>query len=171
MGAQVVLRHFLLFVPSNLLFNMVMKKKVRVLVDRAKSGKFQKVNYDAKVTIGGKKYDKAMITAADTAIKGDGVISENDVKLIAKAIRPGGMGKKGGKDKAKGNATYDAGEKATMAYIRKKYKMTDKAKAALDKFIRHEAGQQAAKTKKKAMKAKAMKAKAMKAVVKKAMKK
>merc|ERR1712217_42505 len=124
-----------------------------------KTGKFQKVNYGAVTTIKGKKYDKAMIVAAEcaTAGRGDGRINgEKDVKMLAKAIRPGGMGvDKKGKDKAKGNATYDKREKSSLAYIRKKSKMTAKADKLLRKFIRHEGGQQAAATKKrKAMKTK-----------------
>merc|ERR1712003_309809 len=129
-------------------------KAMKVLVDRAKSGKFAKVNYNKTITIKGKKYDKMMIVAARAASKGkgDGRISEKDVAMLAKATRPGGMGKdKKGKEKAKGNATYDKMEKATMAYIRKNFKFTAKADAKLRKFIRHEAGQQGAK---KAMTAK-----------------
>merc|ERR1719160_1138145 len=117
-----------------------MKKTMKkVLVDRSKSGKFAKVDYNKRITINGKKYDKMMIVAAKSAVKGrgDGRISDTDVEMIAKACRPGGMGKdKKGKEKAKGNAGYDKVEKATMAYIRKNFKFTAKGDARLRKFIR-----------------------------------
>jgi len=97
-----------------------------------------------------------MITAAQTAVKGkgDGRISAADVALLSKAVRPGG----------KGTATYDATEKATMLYIRTKYKFTAEGDKAMRHFISVKGGQQAART--VAMKA-VMKAKTTLAAMKK----
>merc|ERR1719261_16811 len=94
------------------------------------------------ITVGGKKYDKEMILAARRATRGakNVVVSMNDAKQIFEAARPGG------------NASYDKLEKATMAYIRGKYKFTDAADKLLRKLVSKAAAKQAVRTKKKAMK-------------------
>merc|ERR1719336_3531586 len=94
------------------------------------------------ITIGGKKYDKEMILAARRATRGaqNVLVSMQDAKQIFEAARPAG------------NSTYDKVEKATMAYIRGKYKFTDAADALFRKLVAKAAAKQAARTKKKAMK-------------------
>merc|ERR1719316_1849372 len=94
------------------------------------------------ITIGGKKYDKEMILAARRATRGakNVVVSMKDAQQIFEAARPGG------------NATYDKLEKATMAYIRKKYKFTEAADKLLRKLVAKAGAKQASRTKKKAMK-------------------
>merc|ERR1719492_433775 len=94
------------------------------------------------IVIGGKKYDKEMILAARRATKGakNVLVSMADAKQIFEAARP------------TGNSTYDKVEKATMAYIRGKYKFTDAADALFRKLVAKAAAKQAARTKKKAMK-------------------
>merc|ERR1712166_558000 len=97
--------------------------------------------WEKSVKIGGKAYDKAMIDAAKYGAKGDGVISMADSKLLLKAARPSGTNKD----------SYDAMEKATMAYIRKNFKFT----GAADKLLRSSIAKLGAKQGKatKAMKA------------------
>merc|ERR1719428_2836532 len=99
--------------------------------------------WEKTVKIGGKKYDKAIIDAAKYGARGDGVISMADSKLILKAARPTGTNRD----------SYDAMEKATMAYVRKNFKFT----AAADKLLRGSIAKLGAKqaTATKAMKAKA----------------
>merc|ERR1719326_651372 len=94
------------------------------------------------ITVGGKKYDKEMILAARRATRGakNVVVSMQDAQQIFEAARPGG------------NATYDKIEKATMAYIRSKYKFTEAADKLLRKLVSKAAAKQAVRTKKKAMK-------------------
>merc|ERR1719229_837312 len=120
--------------------------KAKKLVTRSKKGKFTKKDYGKTIKIGGKSYDYVMIEAAKIATKGagDGRVSRKDARLICKAARPSGDGR----------STYDATEKATMAYIRKTYKFTSAGDKAVRKFIAGQAGQQAKRTKAmKAMKA------------------
>merc|ERR1711862_957731 len=96
------------------------------------------------VTIGGKKYDKEMILAAKRSTRGakNYVVSMDDAKQMFEAARPGG------------NATYDKIEKATMHYIRKKYKFTEAADKLLRSlFAKAGARQGVVKKAKKAMKA------------------
>ena len=97
--------------------------------------------WEKSVTIAGKKYDKAVIDAAKYGARGDGVISMADSKLILKALRPSGTLRD----------SYDATEKATMAYVRKNFKFT----SAADKLLRGSIAKLAAKQAKatKAMKA------------------
>merc|ERR1719324_355608 len=94
------------------------------------------------IKIGGKKYDKEMILAARRATRGSKnvVVSKNDAQQIFEAARPGG------------NATYDKLEKATMAYIRGKYKFTEAANKLLRKLVSKAGAKQAVRTKKKAKK-------------------
>merc|ERR1719148_650513 len=72
------------------------------------------------IKVGGKKYDKEMILAAKRATRGakNVLVSKDDAKQIFEAARPTGM---------TGQSTYDKIEKATMSYIRGKYKFTDAA--------------------------------------------
>mmetsp|Transcript_17517 Transcript_17517/g.44417 ORF Transcript_17517/g.44417 Transcript_17517/m.44417 type:complete len:139 (+) Transcript_17517:2-418(+) len=122
--------------------------KAKRLNVRNKLGKFSKRDYGKTVKIGGKTYDFVMVEAAKIGTKGqgDGRISRADARLICKAARPSGDGR----------STYDAVEKATMAYIRKTYKFTPAGDKAVRSFIARQAGKQAARV--KAMKAmKAMK--------------
>merc|ERR1719210_221873 len=109
--------------------------KEKKLTVRDKLGKFTKVDYGKKVTIGGKAYDYVMVEAAKiaTAGKGDGRISRNDARLLCKAARPSGDGR----------STYDDTEKATMAYIRKTYKFTKEGDETVRKFIAIQAAKQA----------------------------
>merc|ERR1712137_1156353 len=97
------------------------------------------------VKIGGKKYDKEMILAAKRATRGskNALVSMNDAKQIFEAARPVGN---------TGRSSYDKIEKATMAYIRKKYKFTAAADALLRKMVAKAGGAQGKRT--KAMKAK-----------------
>merc|ERR1712228_154531 len=101
------------------------------------------------VKIGGKTYDDAMIKAAKYGAKGkhDHILSTADVKLIFKALAPSGKS---------GTSTYAKTEKATAAYIRKKYKFTAASKKLLASLIATRGVAQAKRTKakKKAMKAK-----------------
>merc|ERR1719150_564353 len=76
------------------------------------------------ITLGGKNY----------------LVSKDDAKQIFEAARPAGM---------KGNSTYDKLEKATMAYIRKKYKFTDAADAYLRSLVAKAAAAQGKRTKAK----------------------
>merc|ERR1711870_72763 len=80
------------------------------------------------VNIGGKKYDKEMILAARRATRGSKnvVVSKDDAKQIFEAARPDGN---------TGRSNYDKVEKATMAYIRGKYKFTAAADALLRKLV------------------------------------
>merc|ERR1712151_1472888 len=80
------------------------------------------------VKIGGKKYDKEMILAAKRATRGakNVLVSMNDAKQISEAARPSGN---------TGRSNYDKIEKATMAYIRKKYKFTAAADTLLRKLV------------------------------------
>lgn len=113
--------------------------KKKQLVQHGKGGKFQKVNYGKTVTIGGKKYDEMMVEAAKIAVKGqgDGRIGRADARLICKAARPS----------ADGRSSYDALEKATMAYVRKNFKFTPSGDVAVRKFIAIQAAKQAKRTK------------------------
>merc|ERR1712066_992855 len=97
------------------------------------------------VKIGGKKYDKEMILAAKRATRGakNVLVSMNDAKQIFEAARPAGT---------TGRSSYDKIEKATMAYIRKKYKFTAAADTLLRKLVGKAGGAQSKRT--KAMKAK-----------------
>merc|ERR1712039_831934 len=102
-------------------------------------------DYGKTVSVGGKKYDYVMLQAAKVATegKGDGRISRADARLLCKAARPS----------ADGRSTYDKLEKATMAYIRSKFKFTASGDQAVRAFIAKQAGQRAKRTKaKKAMK-------------------
>merc|ERR1712039_108859 len=94
------------------------------------------------VSIGGKKYDKEMILAAKRATRGakNVLVSKNDAQQIFEAARPSGK---------KGNSSYDKVEKATMAYIRKKYKFTDAADKLLRKMVGKAGAAQAKRTKAK----------------------
>merc|ERR1711957_547816 len=76
------------------------------------------------VSIGGHKYDKEMILAAKRATRGSKnvLVSMADAKQIFEAARPAG---------STGRSSYDKLEKATMAYIRQKYKFTDAADGLL----------------------------------------
>merc|ERR1712048_239540 len=96
-----------------------------------------------RIKIGGKKYDKEMILAARRATRGakNVLVSKNDAKQIYEAARPGRSN------------TYDKIEKATMAYIRGKYKFTEAADKLLRALIAKAGAAQAKRTKaKKAMK-------------------
>mmetsp|Transcript_56987 Transcript_56987/g.114372 ORF Transcript_56987/g.114372 Transcript_56987/m.114372 type:complete len:136 (-) Transcript_56987:201-608(-) len=117
--------------------------KAKKLVSRNKLGKFSKRDYGKTIKIGGKKYDMVMIEAAKiaTAGQGDGRISRSDARLLCKAARPS----------ADGRSSYDAVEKATMAYIRQKYKFTPAGDSLVRHFIAGQAAKQASRT--KAMKA------------------
>merc|ERR1719264_1351523 len=85
------------------------------------------------ITVGGKKYDKEMILAARRATRGakNVLVSMQDAKQIFEAARPAG------------NSTYDKVEKATMAYIRGKYKFTDAADGLFRKLVAKAAAKQA----------------------------
>jgi DNA-directed RNA polymerase subunit F len=65
--------------------------------------------------IDGKKYDNALLEAADTAIKGrgDGRISMEDAKDLLEKVKDGD--------------SYTDIEKDTVAYIRDNYKWTEEA--------------------------------------------
>ncbi len=65
--------------------------------------------------IDGKKYDKALLEAAEKAVEGvnDGRISVEDAKILLENVKDGN--------------TYSDIEKATIAYIRKNFKWTEKA--------------------------------------------
>merc|ERR1719478_1171979 len=91
------------------------------------------------ITIGGKKYDKEMILAARRATRGakNVVVSMQDAKQIFEAARPSG------------NSTYDKVEKATMAYIRSKYKFTEAADKLMRKLVSKVGAKQAVRAKKK----------------------
>merc|ERR1711920_1011310 len=97
------------------------------------------------VKIGGKTYDKEMILAAKRATRGSKnvLVSMDDAKQIFEAARPEGN---------TGRSNYDKIEKATMVYIRKKYKFTEAADALLRKMVAKAGGAQGKRT--KAMKAK-----------------
>merc|ERR1711948_180569 len=98
------------------------------------------------ITIGGKKYDKEMILAARRSVRGkkNTLISKNDAKQIFEAARPTGK---------TGQSSYDKIEKATMAYIRGKYKFTEAADKVLRKLVGKAGAAQAKRSKaKKAMK-------------------
>merc|ERR1712113_736738 len=103
-----------------------MGKAMKAMKTATKKGVLRRImkqqSFGKTVSIGGKKYDKEMILAAKRATRGakNVLVSANDAKQIFEAARPG-----------KSN-TYDKIEKATMAYIRKKYKFTD----AADKLLR-----------------------------------
>eukprot|EP00419_Tripos_fusus_P008394 CAMPEP_0172677082 /NCGR_PEP_ID=MMETSP1074-20121228/14427_1 /TAXON_ID=2916 /ORGANISM="Ceratium fusus, Strain PA161109" /LENGTH=123 /DNA_ID=CAMNT_0013494861 /DNA_START=72 /DNA_END=443 /DNA_ORIENTATION=- len=119
--------------------------KAKQLNTRNKLGKFSKRDYGKTIKLGGKTYDHVMIEAAKIATKGkgDGRVSRADARLICKAARPS----------SDGRSTYDATEKATMAYIRKTYKFTPAGDQAVRAFIASQAAKQAQRTKhKKAMK-------------------
>merc|ERR1712151_1162786 len=109
--------------------------------------KAQKGALNKTVSIGGKKYDKEMILAAKRATRGakNHLVSTNDAKQIFEAARPAGT---------TGRSSYDKIEKATMGYIRKKYKFTAAADAHLRKMVAKAGGAQGKRTKAKAMKAK-----------------
>merc|ERR1719499_136898 len=115
--------------------------KAKQLNMRNKLGKFSKRDYGKTIKIGGKTYDYVMVEAAKIATKGqgDGRISRADARLLCKAARPSGDGR----------STYDAVEKATMAYIRQKYKFTPAGDLAVRRFIAGQAGKQASRTKAK----------------------
>mmetsp|Transcript_109084 Transcript_109084/g.352124 ORF Transcript_109084/g.352124 Transcript_109084/m.352124 type:complete len:124 (+) Transcript_109084:105-476(+) len=119
---------------------MVAAMKTKQLVQR-KAGKFVKKDYGKTVTIGGKKYDEMIIEAAKIATQGqgDGRISRTDARLICKAARPS----------ADGRSSYDALEKATMAYVRKNFKFTPAGDKKVRTFIAFQAAQQAKRTKAK----------------------
>mmetsp|Transcript_65229 Transcript_65229/g.202324 ORF Transcript_65229/g.202324 Transcript_65229/m.202324 type:complete len:124 (+) Transcript_65229:97-468(+) len=119
---------------------MVAAMKTKQLVQR-KDGKFVKRDFGKTVTIGGKKYDQMIIEAAKIATQGqgDGRISRTDARLICKAARPS----------ADGRSSYDALEKATMAYVRKTYKFTPAGDKQVRTFIAFQAAQQAKRTKAK----------------------
>jgi len=121
---------------------MKVMKKPKKMHSRTKIARGAK-NWQKTVKIGGKNYDKAMIDAAKYAVKNEKnkIVSMADAKLILQAARP----TKGGR------STYSTVEKATMAYIRKKYKFTDAANKQLRHGIAVLAGKQSART--KAMKA------------------
>merc|ERR1712083_1101792 len=97
------------------------------------------------VKIGGKKHGKEMILAAKRATRGSKnvLVSMDDAEQIFEAARPEGT---------TGRSNYDKIEKATMAYIRKKYKFTGAADALLRKMVAKAGGAQGKRT--KAMKAK-----------------
>lgn len=106
-------------------------------------------------TIAGVKYDKGMLSAADTAIEGagDGRISTQDAKaLFAEA--------------ADGNKYTDI-EKRTMAYIRDNYNFTPAGSKALHAIIKKWGVKKATETKKKKKSKKAAAAKKGKATKKK----
>merc|ERR1712039_804647 len=95
------------------------------------------------IKIGGKQYDKEMILAARRATRGSKnvLVSMDDAKQIFEAARPDGNA---------GRSSYDKIEKATMAYIRKKYKFTEAADALLRKMFAKAGAAQAKRTKAKA---------------------
>ncbi len=72
--------------------------------------------------IDGKKYDGALIEAAEKAVagRGDGRISMEDATMLLKLVKDGD--------------SYTDVEKDTMAYLRDKMKWTDEA----DKWFRDE---------------------------------
>merc|ERR1712190_687834 len=102
-------------------------------------------SFSKTVKIDGKQYDKEMILAARRATRGSKnvLVSMDDAKQIFEAARPAGT---------TGRSNYDKIEKATMAYIRKKYKFTAAADALLRKMVAKAGGAQSKRT--KAMKAK-----------------
>merc|ERR1712061_197666 len=106
-----------------------------------------KADWAKTVTIKGKKYDAAMIKAAKYAVKGEkgghALVSVADATLIFKALAPSGK---------KATSTYDKVEKATSAYIRKKYHFTDAAAKKFESLIRKRGAAQAKRTKAKAKK-------------------
>merc|ERR1719386_3683 len=67
----------------------------------------EKSQWGKTYIIDGVKYDKAIIDAAEIAVKGDGRISVEDSEMLLKAIRPDETGR----------STYDPIEKRTMAYV------------------------------------------------------
>merc|ERR1719359_2669163 len=85
------------------------------------------------IKVGGKKYDKEMILAARRATRGakNTLVSMADAKSIFEVTRPSG------------HSTYDALEKATMKYIRSKYKFTDAADKLLRKMVAKAGAKQA----------------------------
>merc|ERR1711879_1054803 len=109
------------------------------LISRAATGHYRKIDYGRVKTWEGKKYDRTILKAAEIAVKGkgDGRISEKDAKMICRACRPTTDGK----------STYDAMEKATMAYVRKTFKFTKSGDKAVRNFIAKMGGKQAARTK------------------------
>merc|ERR1712061_932638 len=88
------------------------------------------------IKVSKKKYDKEMILAARRATRGSKnvLVSKSDAKQIFEAARPTGKG---------GQSTYDKREKATMAYIRGKYKFTEAANKLLRQLVSKAAGAQA----------------------------
>merc|ERR1712232_1122059 len=93
------------------------------------------------IKVGGKgPFDKEMILAARRATRGgkNVLVSMNDAKQIFEAARPTG---------STGQSSYDKVEKATMAFIRKKYKFTPEADALPRSLVAKAAGQQAKRTK------------------------
>merc|ERR1712194_409970 len=118
-----------------------MKATKKGVLKRVKSQK----SLSKTIKIGGKKYDSEMILAAKRATRGSKnvLVSMNDAKQIFEAARPAGT---------KGGSSYDKVEKATMAYIRGKYKFTAAANTLLRKMVGKAAGAQAKRT--KAMKGK-----------------
>merc|ERR1712151_796060 len=95
------------------------------------------------IKVGGKgPFDREMILAAKRATRGSKnvLVSMDDAKQIFEAARPAGN---------TGRSSYDKIEKATMAYIRKKYKFTEAADALLRKMVAKAGGAQGKRTKAK----------------------
>merc|ERR1719265_430120 len=148
--------------------SMKVMKSMKSLKSMKSSGKFsqfinkEKSQWGKTYIIDGVKYDKAIIDAAEIAVKGDGRISVEDSEMLLKAIRPDETGR----------STYDPIEKRTMAYVRKHFKFTPAADKHLRSSIAKLAAAQATRTKAKMMKAikkpraemKAMKVKVMKSM-------
>merc|ERR1719355_210959 len=109
-------------------------KAMKTMKKAAKKGVLKRIktqkSLSKTVTVGGKKYDKEMILAARRATRGSKnvVVSMDDAKQIFEVTRPAG------------HSTYDALEKATMKYIRSKYKFTDAADKLLRKMVSKAAG-------------------------------
>merc|ERR1711988_1875572 len=93
------------------------------------------------IKVGGKgPFDREMILAARRATRGakNVLVSMDDAKQIFEAARPTGN---------TGQSSYDKVEKATMAFIRSKYKFTPEADKLLRSLVAKAAGQQAKRTK------------------------
>merc|ERR1711920_70684 len=115
-----------------------MKATKRGVLKRIKTQK----SLSKTIKVGKKKYDKEMILAARRATRGSKnvLVSKNDAKQIFEAARPSGK---------KGNSSYDKIEKATMAYIRGKYKFTEAADKLLRKLVGKAGAAQGKRTKAK----------------------
>merc|ERR1712137_702749 len=113
-----------------------MKATKQGVLNRIKTQK----SFGKTIKVDGKHYDKEMILAARRATRGakNVLISMDDAKQIFEAARPTGN---------TGQSSYDKVEKATMAFIRSKYKFTPEADKLLRSLVAKAAGQQAKRTK------------------------